>query len=114
MQNLAVKAVSAQTEPELLGWFVRQSPLPEDVPATTVVHTKAGAGAQNFLTLFIPIKPGDPEPIKSVQSEGENAAIVALADGRKLSISADPDPAGDLELRETLSSGAPGRHVKSK
>ena len=48
--QLDVRSVSAQTDPELLGWSVRRSTNSKPVPATTVVHTKNGSGTQNFLT----------------------------------------------------------------
>jgi hypothetical protein len=113
-QNLEVKAVSAQTDPELLGWNVRKDLVPEYVPATTVLHTKKGPGVQNFLTLFIPIKPGDPEPVKSVTPRSTNSALVTLADGRTLLISAYPKPGGNLSVSETLADGKKGRQVSSK
>jgi hypothetical protein len=88
--------------------------VPEYVPATTVLHSKQGAGVQNFLTLFIPIKAGGPEPVKSVTPKSDTSAVVTLADGRTLAISADPAPTGNLEVTETLADGTPGRHVVSK
>jgi hypothetical protein len=112
-QGLVVKAISAQTEPELMGWDL--IPIhPRHVPATTVTHTKNGAGVQQFLTLFIPIRTGAAEPIKSVTPKGDTSALVILADGRTLAISASLDPAGPLSLVETLAGGAPGRHVTTK
>jgi len=113
-QGLEVRSASGQEEPELLGWNVRKDKVPEYVPATTVLHTKKGTGVQQFLTLFIPLKAGDPEPIKKVEVKNETSALVTLADGRTLTITADPDAAGDIEVVETLSGGAPGRLVKSK
>jgi hypothetical protein len=111
--GLEVKAVSAQTEPELLGWDIGRS-RPSNIPATTVTHTKKGVDTQSFLTLFIPIKPGDPEPVKSVTTKDETSATVVLTDGRTLAISADPNPSGNLEVTETLADGTMGRHVKSE
>jgi hypothetical protein len=113
-QGLEVKAVSAQTEPELLGWNVRHSFDPEAIPSTTVLHIRKGEGVQSFLTLFIPIQTGAPEPVKSVTPSGDNGAVVVLADGRSLAISASKAPMDAVEVTETLANGDAGRHVTAK
>ncbi|MCE0499197.1 MAG: heparinase II/III family protein [Methylacidiphilales bacterium] len=111
--GLEVRSATAQTEPELLGWNVCKDLVPEYVPATTLLHTRQGTGVQNFLTLFLPLKAGEPNPVTSVKSTGPGAALVTLADGRQLAVTADLNPSGGLEAAETLADGTPGRHVKA-
>jgi Heparinase II/III N-terminus/Heparinase II/III-like protein len=112
MDNLQVRTASAQTEPELLGWYVRKDATPENIPATTIVQTKEGPGVQNFVTLLVPILSGTASPVKSVASKGSGSATVSYNDGRIFSIVADPDPKGGMEVTETLPNGNVGRHVK--
>ncbi|MCE0499196.1 MAG: heparinase II/III family protein [Methylacidiphilales bacterium] len=111
--GLTVTSASAQELPDILGWNVRKDMAPEYVPATTLLHTRQGTGVQNFLTLFLPLKAGAPNPVTSVKSTGPGAALVTLADGRQLAITADLNPSGSLEATETLADGSPGRHVKA-
>jgi hypothetical protein len=110
--GLEVRSASAQTDPEVLGWNVRKDLVPAYVPATTLLHTRTGTGVQSFLTLFLPLKPGGSDPVTSVKATGPGAALVTLADGRQLAVTADPAPTGGIEVTETLPNGAPGRHVK--
>ncbi len=109
--GLQVRAVSGQSDPEILGWNIRKDMRPERIPATTVLHTWHGSGVENFLTLLMPLRAGSLNPVSEVQPAGINSFLVTLSDGRKLTVTADPDPAGDLKVVETLPNGAPGRHV---
>jgi hypothetical protein len=109
-----VRDVCGQEQPELLGWDVRKDMVPEYAPATTVVHAKKGKGVQQFLTLFIPIKPGTPNPVKSVSSLTETSAVVTFNDGRVLLVSAQPQPDGNLAVIEKLPGGQKGRVVVTK
>jgi hypothetical protein len=111
--NLEVRSASAQTEPELLGWYVRKDMNPAVIPATTVVHTKKGIGSQSFLTLLVPINSGNSSPIKSVEPKAPDSATVTFDNGHVFSIVADPDPNGGIEVVETLPNGNIGCHVKS-
>ncbi|MDR1281959.1 MAG: heparinase II/III family protein, partial [Opitutaceae bacterium] len=63
--NLETAAISAQTEPEILGWDVRKDTIPQCVPATTVLHTRrAIAGPQHFLTLLLAL-PATADPARN-------------------------------------------------
>lgn len=109
--NLQVRTASAQTTPEILGWHVRKDASPENLPATTVVHTKAGPGTQNFLTVLVPTSPGSASPVKKTETKGPDSATMTYADGTTFSIVVDPDPKGGMEVTETLPNGNTGRHV---
>lgn len=108
--GLQTRAVSAQTEPELLGWWVRKDLDPPHIPATTVLHTRSGAGVQRFLTLLLPLKPGALNPVRQVRPHSDDAVELTFTDGRRLTIS---DAANRLSLSETLPDGTPGRHAAS-
>lgn len=110
--HLEVRSVSAQEEPELLGWCIRHDANLPHMPATTVLHTKKGSGVQNFLTLLVPMRAGTASPIKSVQSQGPDSATVTFNDGRSFRIAAGPAPADGIEVTETLPTGGAGRHIK--
>jgi hypothetical protein len=110
--GLEISSASAQTQPELLGWYIQAGRSPEYTPATTVLHTWHGSGVENFLTLLVPIQAGSSSPIQSVKPTDPDSATVTFNDGRILSIVADPDPNGGIEVTETLANGTVGRHVK--
>ena len=108
-EGVEVRAASAQTEPELLGWHVRKDMDPQYVPATTVLHTRRGAGVQRFLTLLVPIKPGAASPIRQVRATGAGSAEVLLSDGGRLLVTDGPQ--GSLSVTELRADGKPGRKV---
>jgi hypothetical protein len=111
-RGLDVKAATAQESPEILGWNVRKDMDPQSVPATTLLHTRTGAGSQLLLTLMIPLRPGQPNPVTAVApgSDGRSA-IVTLTDRRKLLISA-PGERG-ISVEETLPDGVKVRSVRA-
>jgi hypothetical protein len=108
--GLEVRSASAQTTPEILGWRIEVDP--KRTPTTTVLQTRKGTGTQAFLTLFVPLRAGTADPVRSVKPTGAGAAEVVLADGRKLAITAGTEPAAGIEVKETLANGNPGRDVK--
>jgi hypothetical protein len=110
--GLEVKAVSAQEDPEILGWNIRVYDLPRRVPATTLLHTLAGPGPQLLLTLMVPLHPGQASPVAGVTpGKDGHSATVTFTDGRKFLISA-PGERGIL-LNETLPDGGTGRSAAS-
>jgi len=108
-EGLETRAVSAQTEPELLGWYVRKDK--KQSPATTVVHTRKVGGVGHLLTLLVPLEAGEGNPVREVKATGPASAEVVLADGRRLAVAADPDPKGRIRFSETLANGQPGRRT---
>ena len=109
--GLRQSVVSAQKEPELLGWWVNKDSDPQYIPATTITQGRRGAGVQHFLTLFIALAAGEGDPVEAITPTGEVSAEVTLTDGRKLRIEADPDGNGGVSITETLADGADGRSV---
>jgi hypothetical protein len=111
-KGLQVAAASGQESPEILGWNVRKDMDPQNVPATTLLHTRIGAGPQLLLTLFVPLRPGQANPVASV-TPGEDgySATVTFSDGRSFQISA-PGERG-ISVEETLPGGKYGRSAKS-
>jgi hypothetical protein len=110
--GLEVRAASGQTTPELLGWNVLHTTVSQPDPATTVLHTRHGAGVQTFLTLLVPMPPGvNRTLLQSVRETGPGSAEVICDDGRKLDVVASADPMGTIEVTETRADGSPGRHV---
>jgi len=95
-EGLTVSMVSAQTEPEILGWWVQRGR--DHKPATTVMHNRSGTGAQHLLTLLLPIQAGSDNPLQEVSSTGPGKYEVLLTDGRKITLSVDPDPRGGIEI----------------
>ncbi len=107
-KGLEVAAVSAQESPEILGWNVRKDMDPQTVPATTLLHTLSSAGPQIMLTLFIPLRPGQANPVSSV-AEGVDgrSATVTFTDGRKFLIAASGNRG--ITVEEKLPGGKPAR-----
>ncbi|MDR3724736.1 MAG: heparinase II/III family protein [Terracidiphilus sp.] len=112
-EGVEVRAVSAQETPEILGWNVRKDMDPQTVPATTLLHTAKGAGDKMLLTLFLPLKPGQTNPVKAVLPGGDgHSAIVTMNDGRTLWISAEGERG--ITVEERLPGGKAGRVVNGK
>ena len=107
-QRLAVRTASAEETPEILGWNIRKDTNPPLVPATTVLHTRQGTGPQHFLTLLLPLKPGQASPVTNV-TEGP-VTEVTLSDGRKISVSTKDG----LSVQEYLPDGRNGRNAMAR
>jgi hypothetical protein len=85
---------------------------PQNVPATTLLHTRTGAGPQIILTLFLPLRAGQISPVANVRpGKDGRSATVAFRDGRSFFISV-PGERG-ISVKETLSDGKPGRVAAS-
>lgn len=108
-EGLTVRVASAQTTPELLGWWVQKSKT--NKPVTTVTHTRRGTGTQHFLTLLLPIQADSDNPVQEVSSISLGKYKVNLADGRKISLMVDPDPHGNIDVHEVLPDGGRGREI---
>jgi len=109
--NLRVESASGQEQPELLGWNVRKDVAPPHVPATTLLQTLTASGPRLILTMFIPLRAGESNPIQSVKPGADGVSATAiLADGRRLLVSC-PGPIG-ISVHETLPNGKPGRSAK--
>ena len=100
-ENVSVRAVSAQTKPELLGWEIRKEKDPPNVPATTVLHLLQGKGMQHFLTLLLPLKAGGENAVKSVRRVSPTVSEVSLSEGRFLRVEASADPKGTISVQES-------------
>lgn len=108
--GLEVKYASAQETPELLGWNCRKDETPERLPATTLQHVRSGTGVQRFVTLLLPLKKGENNPIATIKQDGETFEAT-LTDGRKLGVTFSP--AGGVAIVETLADGSRGRSAES-
>jgi hypothetical protein len=109
--GLAVRVVSAQTTPEILGWYVFKDHVPAEVPATTVLHTIAGTGVQTLVTLLVPLEPGAGSPVTGIQQPAPDAWNIRFNNGRQLAIAVDANAGGGIQPNETLPDGKPGRHI---
>jgi hypothetical protein len=89
-RGLEVRATAAQREPEILGWNAGDPSNP--TPATTVQHLKSGPGTVRFLTLLLPLAPGEASRLRSHERIDENTSAVDLHDGRRLIVTIPEDP----------------------
>ena len=111
-KGVEVTAVSAQEAPEILGWNIRVYEMPRRVPATTLLHTIAAPGPQLLLTLIVPLRPGQPNPVAGVTPGDDNhSATVTYTDGRKFLVSASGSRG--IAVTETLVDGSAGRSAAS-
>ena len=110
-KGLEIRSVSKQTKPEILGWHVQRYVQPQYVPATTVLHTRTGAGAQHFITLLVPLKSDASLSVQSSRALGGTRAEIELGDGRVWQVETEPRPAGGMQFDEILTGGAPGRCI---
>lgn len=84
--GLDVRVVTAQEQPELLGWHIRKDKSPQYEAATTVLHTRKGKGNQKFVTLLIPLRPGEKTLFQSFEQISETKIRVSFTDGRLLDV----------------------------
>ena len=115
VENISARlSNSGSTTPvlsEMLGWDQPNLSAGTQTPATTVTQTRSGTGTQHFLTLFLPLKSGQANPVASVTNPTATSAQVTLTDGRRLLVEADPDPTRGLKLTEILPDNSTNRYV---
>ena len=109
--GLQVRAVSAQTTPEILGWYIFKDRVPARAPATTVLHTVDGIGVQNLVTLLVPLQAGASLPISNIHRLAADSWNLQFKDGRQFSVVIDVNPAGEIQVSETRADGSPGRPI---
>ncbi len=109
VDRLEVRTVTAQTDPEVLGWYVKRDQKHE--PATTVLHTWKADGTTCRITLLLPMGKGETIAIRSVQATGPTEAMVSLTDGRSWRIHIDADPAGAVQFVELDNAGNELRRI---
>ncbi len=100
--GLSVASASAQESPELLGWDLHRGAVPQQIPATTLLQNKSGAGVQRFLTLLLPLKAGEALPSFRITAAGQTGADLVFADGRKLAIRVT-ESGDDIAITDTAS-----------
>lgn len=91
--GLTVETGSGQMEPEILGWKLYGAP----TPATTAMHRRSGEDIR-FVTLLLPLRPGEAPPEVSVRwTDGETVGVEL--EEETLTITVPDDPEQDLEAR---------------
>ena len=115
VENISARlSNSGSTTPvlsEMLGWDQPNLSAGTQTPATTVTQTLSGTGTKHFLTLFLPLKSGQSNPVTSITNPTATSAQVTLTDGRRLLVEADPDPTRGLKLTEILPDNSTARYV---
>lgn len=96
--GLATDTVSGQEFPELLGWHIRKDMTPGYVPVTTVLHNREGAGVQRFVTLLVPVRAGEENPVLRIEARDANNWIIHLRDGTQYRLYVDPEAKGEIRL----------------
>lgn len=104
-QGLSVRVVSAQMEPEVLGWNALGND--NNKPSTTVTHTIEGTGVRYLLTLLLPLRAGESDPVQGVE-ERQRGAVVTFRDGRRLEVEIAEGRLGDLVVREVRADATDG------
>ena len=107
-QGLQAYAASTQETPEILGWNCRKDMTPQNLPSTTLMHTRRGVGIQRFLTLLMPLRAGEGNPLKILKTT-DRSAEVRFEDGRHYLISAMDDSA--IVVRGILPDGQEGQPI---
>jgi hypothetical protein len=110
--DLSVRIVKGQTEPEMQGWISDHTYDQRAVP--TASFTKKSPGPIHLLYIFAPAPPGQPSPVRSVTPADQKesslvSATITLHDGTSDSLSLLKD--GSLLLNransQTFSSPKP-------
>jgi hypothetical protein len=111
--DLSVELISAQEDPELMGWWIRKRVDVKALPAATVCHNVAGRGTQHLMTLLMPLRKDIGNPVVEITSLGDYSKEVRLSDRRRLVCEFDPHPDRHLKLTELLPDGTTGRSIHS-
>jgi hypothetical protein len=112
VDHLTVSSASAQEAPEILGWDIHTGGGSARDPATTLLHTLTGSGPRVILTLIVPLRSGEVNPVAKVEPGSDGVSATAIfADGRRLLISC-PGSLG-IFAREILPNGKTGRSAMS-
>jgi hypothetical protein len=90
-EGLSSRWASAQTEPEILGWYVIKDAGPYR-PAATICHEREGDAIQIMLTLFMPLAAEAPCPVKAISQDSTRQATVTFFDQRQLVVTAPQNP----------------------
>ena len=112
-RGLTTELVSAQEEPELMGWWIRKKVDPKTMPAATVCHTVSGRGIQQMVTLLLPLREDERNPIVAVTQSDDCVTEVRLGDRRRYVCEHDPQPEGNLRFTELMADEATGRSIHS-
>ena len=64
-----VRAVSGQTEPNYLGWYVGRDERDQHI-ATTLLRSSQPTAGHRFMTLIFPVRRGDPLPTVTTTADG--------------------------------------------
>jgi hypothetical protein len=94
--GLQIRVAVGETEPRVLGWRVDKQ---GQWKRATVVHRKQDDVA-TFLTLLLPLRPGQSTGLKKIEPAGQTTFKVTLADGRRVVIDHSADRRSPL--RATL------------
>lgn len=106
-EGLTVRAVSGQTEPEILGfWVVKNGGRQE---TTSVLHEREKANTQYLLTLLLPLRSGAANPVVSTRVHGKSEAGVEFSDGRHLMLKFTDAETPSLRVKEILKDDQIGR-----
>jgi len=110
LDGVDAEVVSAQEEPELLGWWIRKRVQPSVIPASTILHNRSGDGVQHFMTLLLPLQADSSHPIARVRQVGDCEVAIEMKDGRLLRCVGTN---ACLCVTEVLADGTVGREVKA-
>ena len=95
-EGLTVETGSGQMEPQILGWRLHGQP----TPATTAMHRRSGRDVR-FVTLLLPLRPGEAPPEVSARWMDGETVVVEL-EGETLTITVPDAPDEDLRAVRSL------------
>ena len=113
-EGVDIECVSAQEEPELMGWWIRKRVDVKAVPAATICHTTKARGTCHLATLLLPLEADTGNPIVEVSQRDEYLTEVRLADRRRIICEFDPHPDGQLKITEVMPGDEVGRSIHSE
>lgn len=94
--GLESQSKSGVTEPELLGWELGHAGGASK--ALTVLHNRHGAGLQRFVTLLLPLSPGETLAVSNVSESADGSYEVNFDNGLKTSIVLSQETAGGMTV----------------
>jgi hypothetical protein len=90
--------VAVNKSSELWGWDVDRNP-PFQIPALEILHSKAGTGPQQIVTLLLPLMPNQAYPIKSIKSSSPNIFLIIFDGANSVEVTIGPNNDGGINVR---------------
>lgn len=97
---LDLRLISGQEKPEVQGWIAQNTY--KTIPVATPTFTAKAAGQLLVPYLFLPLQPGQDNPVAAIDHPAHDTFVIRFADGAQDTLTAVPNPTDGTIRRLTL------------